>query len=79
MYEAQLLSLIETGLARICLVTALIHAIPFFVRAYQRQTLLAEWNVSVAWWTGIVAWFILLWIIISSLVPLRYISLCSQN
>jgi hypothetical protein len=70
-YEA--LSFYHRWLARTALVITLIHAIPFFVRAYQRETLMMEWDASRAWWTGIVAFFILLWITISSVVPLRFV------
>lgn len=61
------------GLARILLITTLIHGIPFFIRAYKDHTLAAEWAASKAYWTGVVAWFILLWMVISSLIPFRYI------
>ena len=61
-----------SGLARILLITSLIHGIPFFVRAYQNHTLGAEWAASKAYWTGVVAWFILLWMVISSLITFRY-------
>jgi hypothetical protein len=61
------------GLARILLITTLIHGVPFFIRAYKDHTLAAEWAASKAYWTGVVAWFILLWMVISSLIPFRYI------
>ena len=61
------------GLARILLVITVVHAIPFFVRAYQQETLAREWSANKAWWTGIVSFFVLLWIFISSLIPIRLV------
>src|SRR5208282_1867285 len=45
--------LIYIGLARISLVITVVHAVPFFVRAYRQESLGMEWNANRAWWTGI--------------------------
>jgi predicted ferric reductase len=54
-------------------VITVVHAFPFFVRAYEQQSLGREWNANKAWWTGIASFFVLVWIFISSLIPIRLV------